>query len=376
MTEGSGSKVLTDAAEAASGDEAAATDAPAPEPGPARLSVRWTSVLAVSVAAFLVWLVFDAPTLQRNAQAQPVGTRRTVSLDILGPIAAVSRALQLSHVVSVADGLIGRGGGNVLVTVGPTGDHHHGKGIAPAPPPSHAKGKTVPGTSPAAKATTTTLPSYANPTPANPLRVLIIGDSLGLDLGYALQNDLANTNVVAATLDGKEATGLTRPDYYNWPAELQSDVSRLNPEVVVIMMGANDPQDFPGPPDIPYGTAPWDTLYAQRVAQFMEIAASRGASVVWVGMPPMQSPGLNAAMENINSIDQAQAAQHSVDFISSWNLLGGTSGTYTPYLEVDGQEVNVREPDGIHIAPGGGEVLSQAVMSAMQSQLHIDLPRS
>jgi len=41
------------------------------------------------------------------------------------------------------------------------------------------------------------------------LRVLVVGDSLGIDLGDSLVNDLANTGVVTATLDGKESTGLT-----------------------------------------------------------------------------------------------------------------------------------------------------------------------
>ena len=58
------------------------------------------------------------------------------------------------------------------------------------------------------------------------------------------------------------------------------------------MIGANDAQDFLGPPDVPYTSPQWNTLYAQRVAQFMQIAGSGGATVVWVGMPPMQSAGL------------------------------------------------------------------------------------
>ena len=34
----------------------------------------------------------------------------------------------------------------------------------------------------------------------------------------------------------------------------------------------------------------------------------------------------------------------------------------------------MREPDGTHIAPGGAEILSQAVISAMRVQLHIPVP--
>ncbi len=72
-----------------------------------RVRAPWRHVLMLGVAAFALWFLLYAPTLQHNAQVSPVGTRRTVSLDVTGPVAAVSRALQLSHIVSIT----GRGSG-------------------------------------------------------------------------------------------------------------------------------------------------------------------------------------------------------------------------------------------------------------------------
>lgn len=330
---------------------------------------RWTYCLWVCVAAFLLWLLLDAPTLQHNAQVSPIGTRREVALDILNPLAAVSRGLQLSHVVSVGDGILGHDGDKVgqengtLITKGPSGPSH--------PVVAKKTSTTKPGGGP-----TTTVPAWQHPTAAAPLRVLVIGDSLGIDLGDTLVNDLSNTGVVQATLDGVESTGLSRPDYYNWPAELQSDLPKYNPQLVVIMLGANDPQDIPtSTGSVVYGTPQWDQVYSQRVASFMSEASSQGAKVIWVGMPPMQDPGLNADMEHLDSLYQAEAAKNpNVTYVSSWTVLGTPQGQYTPFVESAGQEVNVREPDGTHIAPGGGQVLSETVMDTMRSQLHIALP--
>jgi len=335
-----------------------------------RQRLPWTRVLFICVIAFFVWLLLFAPMLQHNAQTSPVGTRRTVALDILGPIAATSRGLQLSRIVSETDAATGRtgnrpGSGSVLKTVGPT--HRH--------PPGGTAPTTTPGTTPGS--TPTTAVGATHPTAANPLRVLIVGDSLGIDLGGPLQNDLANTGVVTATLDAHESTGLTRPDYYNWPAELQSDISKLNPQVVVIMIGANDPQDFLGPPDVPYSSPQWNPMYAARVASFMQLAGSGGAKVIWVGMPPMQNPGLSAEMNDLNTIVQQQAAlaKPAANYISSWTLLGNPPGTYSAFItNAAGQVVNVRTPDGTHLTPAGGEVLSQAVLDYMRSTLHYDLP--
>src|SRR5271163_10163 len=92
-------------------DDLAARPADRPRrPPPVRRTMRYTTVLGVSIAAFGLWLLLDAPTLQRNAQSQPVGVRRTVALDTLGPLALFSRGFQLSHVVSLANGALGRTG--------------------------------------------------------------------------------------------------------------------------------------------------------------------------------------------------------------------------------------------------------------------------
>jgi hypothetical protein len=365
-----------------------ATAAPAADevsgPGPrvpaGRKGVRWTYALGVSLLAFGVWLVLDAPTLQHNATVNVVGTRRTVSLDLLGPIAAFSRTFQLSRVVSVGDRIIGREGNQPGNGVGPV---TLGPRVHPTSKTTRSRAGSKSGTEAVAKTgptapvstTPTTLSAMVQPTPSNPLRVLIIGDSLGIDLGQQLQNDLADTNVVEATLDAEIETGLTRPDYFNWPVELQTDVNKIDPQVIVIMIGANDAQDFPGPPDIPYGTPQWNALYSQRVAQFMQIGTSEGAKVIWVGMPPMQDPTLDARMMTINQLQQAMAAHApGVTYQSTWTLLGTPQGQYTPNLDIAGQQQIVREPDGTHIAPPGAEFLSQVVIGDMRAELHIPVP--
>jgi hypothetical protein len=335
-----------------------------------RATASWWRVFVLGLSAFLLWLLLFAPTLEHNAQTSPIGSRRTIALRILRPIADASRDLQLSRIVSATDRATGRtgnrlGSGSGITILGP--HHHH---IAPPPPPSR-------GTTPSGSTTTTTLPYSLTPTAAHPLRVLIVGDSIGIDVGGPLQNDLSNSGVATVLLDARESTGLTRPDYFNWPAELQSDLKSFAPQIVVIMIGANDPQDFLGPPDVPYGSERWNDMYAQRVSGFMQLAASTGASVIWIGMPPMQNPQLTAEMSDVDAVDQQQAVlQHpAVDFISTWTLLGTPQGTYTPFVTSSGGQVlNIRTPDGTHLTPAGGEVVSERVIMFLRTTLHITVP--
>jgi lysophospholipase L1-like esterase len=325
-----------------------------------RVRAPWRRVLALGVAAFALWFLLYAPTLQHNAQVSPVGTRRTVSLDVTGPVAAISRALQLSHFVSITGRGSGLSGGSTGLTV--SGPQPGGQPSKPPAPPK--SGGTAPSTP------TTVPPNPKEPTAANPLRVLIVGDSIGIDLGDALQPDLAGTGVVSAALDGRVSTGLTRPDYFNWPAELTADIKATNPQVIVIMIGANDAQDFLGPPDVPYTSPQWNTLYAQRAAQFMQVAGSGGATVVWVGMPPMQNPGLNAQMSDVNAVVQQQVVKpHApVTYLSTDHTLGTAQGGYTAFVTNGaGQVVNVRTPDGTHLTPGGGQVAAQQVIAELRT---------
>ena len=333
----------------------------APDDG--RVRAPWTRVLGLGAAAFAVWFLFFAPTLHHNAQVSPVGTRRTISLDVTGPVAALSRELQLSHIVSSTGRSNRLPGGTVgLITSGPRPS---------TPPRVHRPGsKTTPNGATTVTTPTTVPPDPKEPTAAAPLRVLIVGDSIGLDLGGPLQSDLAGTGVVNVALDARESTGLTRPDYFNWAAELTSDLKAAQPQVVIIMIGANDAQDFLGPPDVPYTSPQWNTLYAERVTQFMQIAGGGGAAVVWVGMPPMQNPGLNGQMSDVNAVVQQQAvkAHPPVTYLSTDHSLGTPQGGYTAFVTNGaGQVVNVRAPDGTHLTSGGGQVVAQQVIGELQS---------
>ena len=177
-----------------------------------RARTSWQRTGLVMLAAFSLWFVLDATVLQHNANViSAPGTRRTVALDFLNPIADVARALRLDVPVGQANIALGRTpeGGFVIPTVPST--------TAP------------PGT------TTTTAPPL-RPTPTHRLHVLIVGDSIGEDLAYPLLADLTATGVVAVNTDTVIDTGLTNLDYFNWIRELKYDIYRDHPQVIIGMM--------------------------------------------------------------------------------------------------------------------------------------------
>ncbi len=341
---------------------------------PNRLAISWKKVLLAGILCFVVWTILDAQTLMNSAEGSPLGARRTVAMDVLRPIAWLSRETGLYHIVGAADRILGRGGsGAVQVSSGPS--------IKVTGPPATVPVTTVVTTKTGKHVTkSVVLADGWAPFPkfsaASPMRVLIVGDSVGTDLGqYTLVDQLGSTGIVSATLDGHISTGLTRPDYFNWPAELENDLSHFHPQLTIICIGANDAQNtIVNGQVLVYGTQAWDNMYSSRVGAFISEATSAGSRVLWVGMPPMASSQLNAQMQHLDYLYATQVSRHKgAMYLSSVPSLGGRGGSYTAFKTVDGSYEEIRTDDGIHLQPAGAQLLGEAVIEDMDKVYRLRL---
>ena len=90
---------------------------------------------------------------------------------------------------------------------------------------------------------TTTVPAGRVVTDDAPLRVYVAGDSQATYLGQAIASE-SGVRSLEVELDDRISTGLARPDYFDWPAQWTNQMVELDPEVVVLFIGANDHQDM------------------------------------------------------------------------------------------------------------------------------------
>jgi len=262
----------------------------------------------------------------------------------------------------------------VAIGVGlPGGRPPPSDGGTPVRPVATSAGRRMPAT------TTTALQERWPPlvaTVSAPLRVLEIGDSLGIDLGEQLQPQLDATGRVTTTVASVGDTGLANTSFYDWPAHLAALLTSDRPQVVVVFLGANDDQglDIDGTAAEP-GSSPWAAGYAQRVDEVLAEATGAGARVVWVGMPPMQDPDLNAAMALEDGIYQRQTENFpGTLYVSSAPVLGTASGLYrTTGVDAAGSAVALRTPDGVHLTPDGASVLAGVVIAAIDGRWHLFL---
>jgi len=191
--------------------------------------------------------------------------------------------------------------------------------------------------------------------------VLVVGDSLAADLGNRLAARLDVTARITTTLDTRPATGLTRPDAFDWETQLQTDLTRVHPDVVVAMWGANDAQGMPlasGP--AAFGSPLWLTTYAARVAAVFDEVRNAGGRLFWVGEPVMRSATFDARMHQIDGVVQSTlAGQADARFSNTRAVLATPSGAYADALpDPSGELQLVRATDGIHLTWTGSDRLA------------------
>lgn len=307
-------------------------------------------VFIVMLVCLLLWGFLFAPTLKRAAEASPDGVRRSVALALLRPVAAISDALQITKITDAVEQALGRNpdeapGGEIVVP--------------PEPIPSDGGGqRNGPG------GDVHTQGPIRKPTGTDKLRVVVVGDSLAVGLGVSLERVL-KPSLVRVSRQGRISTGLARPDYFDWPAALTEIVDNFRPDLVVIMLGENDNQALRTPAgheETPVGTFDWPQAYQQRVSDFMHLATSKGARVVWVGLPIVSDQGRWGIIERQNTFFEGAAdLVNDVAYLDTWDLFSGTDGGYTAYYR-DGSGVQlVREGDGLHFNAAGYELLARAV---------------
>jgi uncharacterized protein len=316
--------------------------------------------LAVMLTCLVLWAFLSSPALKRSAETSPDGARRTVSLAILSPLAAISDTLQLTRATDALERVMGRDpdeapGGEIV--------------IPPEPLPS-----AIDGVGPATQEPHVTGP-IRTPTTSNELRVVVIGDSLAAGLGTYMERVL-RPSLVRVSRQGRISTGLARPDYFDWWAAMRQIADNYRPDLVIVMLGENDNQPLRkrgGAIETDIGNVAWPKAYRERVEGFLRVATSRGARVVWLGLPVVRNQERWPTLERQNGV-YARAARSvpNVSFLDTWDMFDAPDGRYTTYYRQEGTVLEVREADGVHFNATGYELLARAVTDLATDEFGLD----
>ena len=206
-----------------------------------------------------------------------------------------------------------------------------------------------------AEATTTTALPVRIPTEAEPLRVLVAGDSLVGWIAPALEQEVADRPVEVID-DWKGSSGLVRPDFFDWPARIEQDMDEHDPDVVILGFGGNDTQGLTTDDGVlALGTPEWKVEYQRRVAEVLDLIEKPGRTVYWVGLPLTRSEAIESLRPVMSSAIGAEIESRPwAHFVDTRDALA-PDGTFTSQLpDDDGQLVTTMAPDDIHPSLEGG----------------------
>jgi hypothetical protein len=332
--------------------------------------------LVVIVVALVLAMLVNADALVERAERRPPGPQRDRALAVWHPVQDVSHVLQLHRIRELADWAAGDDDGAPAVPAPGRGSRDRGAGTRGPGGGADAGDDEAAGTSdtPARDG------ELRTPSEDEPLRLWVGGDFMAQVFGESLLAAAETTGMIDSVLHYESASGLTRSDYYDWPDALGRDLDDHDAEVVVVMLGANDGQGImlaDGTPVPAVDDPRWAPEYRRRVGALMDQLRASGRLVVWVGQPPMRNTDFAASMAVVNQAYADEAASRPwVTYVDARAVLGGPGGTYAENLPAGpdggGTPVDVRQPDGIHLTPAGGERLAAEVMAAIEAA--VDLP--
>jgi uncharacterized protein len=320
-------------------------------------------VLVVMVLSLVLAVLINADELVARAERRPLGPSRDRALAIWHPVQDVSHAVQLYRVRQLADWVVGNG-------------DHGGPEPAPPSPEAAPASSTSAAATPAGEEAVAAPPpaevELRTPTPHEPLRLWVGGDSMAQTFGESLVRLAGDTRVVDPKLHYEISSGLTRHDYYDWPRALAGDVADQRSEVVVAVFGANDAQGIVLPDGTPIqqmSDPRWASEYRRRVAAVMEQLRGDDRLVVWVTLPPMRDPDFEARVDLINRIYEDEAATRPwVTVVEAADVLGD-EGEFTDLLpDGSGGLEDVRLADGVHLTRAGGDRLAAEVLDVVEAR--------
>lgn len=210
--------------------------------------------------------------------------------------------------------------------------------------------------------------------------LLLVGDSLSIDLGQQLEAVFADRSGVRFAHLGKVSSGLATPRFFDWDAHLKAQVRAHHPDVVLIMVGANDNKNLPTGHGhhAAFGTPAWDRAYAARLTRLHTIirADNPRAKVFFLGVPVMADPTFDAETVRINAVLAATAKRlPDTAFIETRDVLADADGGFAARGQApDGKMVRLRARDGVHITPAGSQLVAARCLDTVSGL--VGLPRA
>ena len=325
-------------------------------------------VLLSGIVGLMLAACINSSALLTDAERLPDGRSRSLSVAIWTPIEAAASAFKLTWPRTVGDSLLGRSSDEGEIAL-----HREQIEVASELPSEEWLVFSVEEEQRAELQLDQGAPHTSGSVwdPENPFTIWVLGDSMVQFFGETFVMMAEKSPSVSATAEPKLASGLSRPDYFDWPTRISEVMTTYDPDAVILMFGGNDAQNIRADDGrwLDRFSEQWEEEYRRRIALVMDLAASKPERMLlWVGQPPMRGLGFDSRMKQLNDLYRAEADERQgVHYLDLRSLFTDESGNYARYLlDSSGQLVDVRLTDGVHLSHWGGEWLSEFLLKEIK----------
>jgi hypothetical protein len=157
-------------------------------------------------------------------------------------------------------------------------------------------------------------------------------------------------------------------------------VKRHRPDLVIVIIGGNDGQDLIPPKGVQarrvhWKKKEWEAAYHERVVAFLKLLTDSGRRVLWLELPVMDHPRLEAKLTTIRAIQKdAVDSVAGATWIDTRSHFLDAKGRIIKSAKVRGyrKSKKLRQDDGIHFSVAGARYFARRVYPDVVAALGLD----
>jgi len=206
--------------------------------------------------------------------------------------------------------------------------------------------------------------------------VLATGDSMMQGIDSFLADELADTASVRS--DVRPGSSLSRPapqagagaSETEWQRISSEQEAMLRPSAVVVSIGAGEgfPMTTPAGPKVTCCSDAWRDEYARRARIVMETyarATSRGR-LLWLTIPLPRDEPRTTVTRAVNDVLVATVPTVPGARLVRMDQVFSPDG-YRDVIRYRGRDVDVRDPDGVHLNVAGTAIAAKIVADVLRA---------
>ncbi|CDO46206.1 hypothetical protein AT246_01990 [Bartonella henselae] len=208
----------------------------------------------------------------------------------------------------------------------------------------------------------------------NAKRILVIGDFVASAVANALKNLFTDNSDIIIINNTIPDSGLVRTDHISWKSNLSELIDKNKPDVIIMIIGANDNQ----PITTSYGIfsvlqPEWLNIYKQRIIEITESLHTSGKPWIWMGQPAFGNDHLTQKMKIFNELYRKETEVAGGYFLDIWNGFTDEQGRFSfSGYDIHGKIAKLRTNNGIHFTFEGKKKLAFYLEKPLKNILNFD----